>query len=87
MRRQVTAVLFLVSLSGCSRGDPQLQLDLSDIKSLCEAVAYKAFSEMNARDSNRPSALAQDFNWIKNGAVAECELEYRIKQQEAHKPF
>lgn len=85
MNRKLTALLLLVALAGCSRGDPQLQLDLSDIKILCDDVGRRAFAELNARDTNRPSD--EDFAWIKPGAVAECELEYRIKQQEANKFF
>jgi len=85
MRRQVTAVLFLVALSGCSRSDPELQLDLSDIRILCDDVGNREFSIVNSRDSDR--ATLKGLEQIKAGKAAECELEYRIRQQEANKPF
>jgi hypothetical protein len=86
MKTEVMVVLAVAaSLTGCSRGDPELQLSLYEIRSLCGDVGNKEFSEMNARDSNRASPIGLDL--IKSGKIAECELEYRIKQQEATKPF
>jgi hypothetical protein len=85
MIKTFTVALFLTALVGCGKSDPQLPLSLSDIKILCDDVGRKEWSLVNARDTNR--AISEDLNQIKNGKVAECELEYRIKQQEANKPF
>lgn len=85
MRKKFTVILLLVVTAGCGRGDPELQLNLSDIKILCDDVGNKAFAEMNARDSNRPNAAG--FAQVQAGATAQCELEYRIKQQEANNTF
>jgi hypothetical protein len=73
------------TLTGCSRGDPELQLTLVEIRALCADIGDKEFSIMNARDSNRPTDIG--LQRIEAGKKAECELEYRIKQQEANKPF
>lgn len=62
--KKVFFVLSWLILAGCSRGDPELQLSLYEIKSLCGQYARAAPEK-----------------------IAECELEYRIKQQEANKPF
>lgn len=75
-------VLSLLMLAGCSRGDPGLQLNLYDIKVLCTSVGDAAFAKAN--DGNTPEI---DLKWIEEGAAAQCELEYRIKQQDANKRF
>jgi len=80
-------VLFLLILAGCSRSDTELQL--SEIRSLCSEVGDKARADFPVYFSNgqeRPDALVV-LELTKEGAAAECELEYRIKQQEANKPF
>jgi hypothetical protein len=70
------------SLTGCSRGDPELQLSLTEIKGFCELVGDAAFAKANDGETPKMS-----LDWIEAGAQAQCELEYRIKQQEATKPF
>ena len=85
MYQRSTVAILLVVLTGCSRGDPQLQLDLSDIRILCDDVGNREFSIVNSRDSDR--ATLKGLEQIKAGKAAECELEYRIRQQEANKPF
>lgn len=63
-----------VALTGCDSqpADQRLEMDLETIRSLCRTVA-----DSKAIDAPR------DYQATK----AECELEYRIKQQEANKPF
>jgi len=80
--KKVFFVLSLLILAGCSRGDPELQLSLTEIKELCGKVGDAAFSDAN--DGKTPTL---GLEWIEGGAEAQCELEYRIKQQEANKPF
>jgi hypothetical protein len=70
------------SLTACSRGDPALQLTLYDIKVLCATAGDAAFAK-----ANDGSKDANTLGLIQGGTVAQCELEYRIKQQEANKPF
>ena len=69
-------------LAGCSQKDPSLQLSLSDIKSLCAKAGDAAFGKAREETGDK---FALD--WIEQGAAAQCELEYRIKQQEANKIF
>ncbi len=84
--KNIAIILFsFATLSGCSKGDPSLQLTKEDINLYCEDVAQRAWHEANARDSNRPTRIGTDE--IHNGVEAECILEYRIKQQEANKIF
>jgi hypothetical protein len=83
--KKVFFVLSLLILVGCSQGDTELHLSLSDIKALCRDVGLKEFAMMNARDSNRATERGLEF--IQSGKSSECELEYRIKQQEANKSF
>jgi hypothetical protein len=80
--KKVFFLLFLLILAGCSQGDPELQLSLTEIKELCGKVGDAAFSKAN--DGGTPKI---GLDWIESGAEAQCELEYRIKQQEATKPF
>jgi hypothetical protein len=70
------------SLTGCSRGNTELQLSLTEIKELCDKVGDGAFSKAN--DGGTPKIVLDS---IERGVEAQCELEYRIKQQEAKKPF
>jgi major membrane immunogen (membrane-anchored lipoprotein) len=71
------------SLTGCSRGDTTIQLTLYDIKVLCSSVGSASFAKA-IEDGNGDLTSVER---IRDGAVAQCELEYRIKQQEASKPF
>ena len=80
--KKVFFVLSLFMLAGCSRGDPALQLTLYDIKALCAPAGDAAFARAN--DGNKD---ANTLGLIQGGTVAQCELEYRIKQHEANKPF
>lgn len=80
--KRATIWLLAAALAGCSQKDPSLQLSLSDIKSLCDKVGDAAFSRANEGTREKIS-----LDWIEQGAEAQCELEYRIKQQEANKPF
>jgi hypothetical protein len=83
MKTAAMAILAVAaSLTGCSRGDPELQLSLTEIKELCSKVGSAAFSKAN--DGQQPKI---GLDWIEGGAEAQCELEYRIKQQEANKPL
>ena len=75
--------LLTFALAGCSKGgDPGLPLTLEEVRVLCDAVGDAAFARAN--DGKETAAALR---WIEEGAKAECELEYRIKQQEANKPF
>ena len=82
MKPVIPLLAVAVGLAGCSRGDPELQLSLTEIKQLCDKVGDAAFSKANNGEKEFTS-----LNRIEGGAEAQCELEYRIKQQEANKPF
>ena len=51
-----------------------------NIKALCAAVGSKAWAESSLEDGLKKQMFV-------DGVKAQCELEYRIKQQEANKPF
>ena len=82
MKAVIPLLAVAVGLAGCSRGDPELQLSLTEIKQLCDKVGDAAFSKANDGVKKK-----FELDWIEGGAVAQCELEYRIKQQEVNKPF
>jgi hypothetical protein len=92
MRTAAMAVLAVAaSLTGCSRSDSRgdMELQLYEIRSLCSKVGNKAMADSPVYFSNgqeRPDAKIV-LEWTKEGTAAQCELEYRIKQQEANKPF
>lgn len=82
--------LLAVLLTGCDShpANERLEMDLAKIEALCARVALK--EQTVARDVAPKAAetfgdLA--YNRIYDAAAAECELEYRIKQQEANKRF
>ena len=85
MKAAVIALLAAsVALTGCDSqpADERLELNMSNIKALCAAVGSKAWAESPFRvEEGLKRQLFVD------GVKAECELEYRIKQQEANKPF
>jgi len=81
--------LLAVALVGCADKDPSLAMDATEIRVLCKAVADKAMAEapvLLPNGQERQDAVVT-LEWTRDGARAECELEYRIKQQEANKPF
>ncbi len=81
--------LLAIALVGCADNDPSLAMDATDIRVLCKAVADKAMAEAPVvlpNGQERQDAMVT-LEWTRNGAKAECELEYRIKQQEANKSF
>ena len=90
---------FLALSAGCAderreKERSELGLDASEIRFLCGSVAKKAMAEVRASWAQQtPLGGVNDaeakvlYIWTEEGAKAECELEYRIKQQEAHKPF
>jgi len=55
-------------------------MDINEIRRLCGKVGVAAFAKANDGTTLDPSS-------IERGAAAQCELEYRIKQQEANKRF
>ena len=74
MGNKFIVAILLLMLAGCDLqpADERLEMDLKTIRSLCMTVA-----DSKAIDAPR------DYRAEK----AECELEYRIKQQEANKRF
>lgn len=82
MTKPVTALLLLTALTGCdSRPDERLEMNLGTIRALCAKVA-------DEKATNAPEKLtAGQIYRIDEATKAECELEYRIKQQEANKYF
>lgn len=89
MKMLLTAALCPLILIGCADHDPSLAMDATDIRVLCKAVADKAMAEapiLLPNGQERPDARVT-LEWTRDGAKAECELKYRIKQQEANKPF
>lgn len=89
MNRKLVASLPAILLVGCAEKDQTLKMDAADIRVLCDAVANKKMANAPIYyPSGQPRPDAQvTLDWVKQGAKAECELEYRIKQQEANKPF
>jgi len=82
MRTRGTALLLLMALAGCDSqpADERMELDRLNIKALCAAVGSKAWAESSLEDGLKKQMFV-------DGVKAECELEYRIKQQEATKIF
>jgi hypothetical protein len=77
-------------LAGCAKNDkPPLAMDADEIRRLCVAVANNARADapVYLRDGQERPDARLVLEWTYEGARAECELEYRIKQQEANKPF
>jgi len=74
--------LLAVLLAGCDSQPAyeRLEMDIYEIRRLCGKVGVAAFAKANDGTTLDPSS-------IQRGAAAQCELEYRIKQQEANKPF
>lgn len=81
MNRKLTALLLLVALVGCAKKDPSLPMDANEIRTLCSKVGLAAFGRANEGKDKI------SLDWIEQGAKAQCELEHRIKQQEANKSF
>lgn len=87
MKRSTAAALLgcLFVLAGCDSppAKDQLPMNMTKIGALCAKVAQKAVTERQRHTVE--SEFAPEI--IYEGAKAECELEYRIKQQEASKLF
>jgi hypothetical protein len=64
-------------------------MDADKIRRLCVAVANKAMADapVYLRDGQERPDGRLILEWTYEGARAECELKYRIKQQKANKPF
>jgi hypothetical protein len=77
--------LLFIGLLGCDSPPAKERLDMSltKIEALCARVAQKELALAPAEALQRSPELAYDR--IYEGVKAECELEYRIKQQEASK--
>jgi len=71
-----------MALAGCDSQSAygRLEMDINEIRRLCGKVGVAAFAKANDGTTLDPSS-------IERGAAAQCELEYRIKQQEANKRF
>jgi hypothetical protein len=85
MEKKLLFLSFIVLLSGCGETNSSLELTKEDIYTFCDDVAQGVAAELESRDSNKPTPLR--VLAMRSGAEAECILEYRIKQQEARKPF
>lgn len=74
--------LLAVLLAGCDSQSAydRLEMDINEIRRLCGKVGVAAFAKANYGTTLDPSS-------IQRGAAAQCELEYRIKQQGANKLF
>jgi hypothetical protein len=85
MRTRGTAVLLLMALAGCDSqpADERIEMSLLQIVALCSQVAGKAVAE----SSIPGNSVTEPLERIYKGTAAQCELEYRIKQQEATKIF
>jgi hypothetical protein len=90
----VIGLSFLALSGGCAderrpNGRGELELDVSEIRSLCDSVAKKAMAEVRASwVEQTPLGSVDDaeakilYIWTEEGSKAQCELEYRIKQQQ-----
>ena len=81
-----------VALMGCAKSDSSLEMDLAEIRVLCDAVSKREAIGLAGKLSDSGANAASDgvktaLEWTKDGSRAECELEYRIKQQEAKNTF
>ena len=79
MNKKLIGTILLGALAGCAK-DASLLMDVNEIRRLCDKVSYAAFVKRANEETLLPYA-------IQRGAEAQCELEYRIKQQEVGKNF
>jgi hypothetical protein len=82
MRREPIVALVMIALAGCDSppANERLEMNISKIRALCAEAGLKAWAASPLEDGLRKQMFI-------DGVKAECELEYRIKQQQVNKIF